>query len=244
MSKFRKHLIYWILPSIVVGLCMGIYFFDIFGMSYLIAPEFNREFGILENIQLLIIFAIILLSFNNSKKAKTKPIRFIFILILIGSIFIFLEEIDYGLNYYEYFSGTSNGPAQIASGSNNSIRNIHNQGNLTRLIKFFGYLFFVLIIVFPFLLKRIKIKNKYLDYFAPEHYFIYTLLSMILLNQAAEYIDDLLKNSEISALNSNVSEFEEVFIYYIVFLLVLEKGRALLAFEEQGSNKEPKHDKI
>ncbi len=217
----------------VVGLCMCIYFFDILGMSYLIAPEYNREFGIIENIQLLIILAIILVSYKNSTKAKIKSIRLIFILILISSIFIFLEEIDYGIHYYDYLTGKSKEQLKIESLDNNSIRNIHNQGNLTRYLKLFAYVLFALIIVSPIIFKRLKFRSKYLNYLAPKHYFIYTLLSMVLLNRAARYIDKFLKNNEVNSLNSNVSEFEEVFIYYILLLYILEKSTSLLTFGEQ-----------
>ena len=54
---------------------------------------------------------------------------------------------------------------------------------------------------------------------------------MTFINRAALYIDEFLKNNDINSLNSNVSEFEEVFIYYIVFLYILEKSSLLLTFD-------------
>jgi hypothetical protein len=233
MGKFEKHFIYWILPSMIVGVCMCVYFFDILGMSYLIAPEYNREFGILENIQLFIIFAIIFLSFKNFRKAATTLSRLIFIVIFLGTIFICLEEIDYGLHYYEYLMGLSTDQLKMQSWNKDVIRNLHNQGNLTRYIKSSVYVLFALVIVSPLILKKLKVKIKYIDYFAPQHYFIYTLLAMILLNSVGEYIDDSLKDEKIVALNKNVSEFEEVFIYYIVLLYLWEKSKLLLAFGDK-----------
>ncbi|MEM9921783.1 MAG: hypothetical protein AAF990_27010, partial [Bacteroidota bacterium] len=118
MSKPEKHIIYWILPSLFVGVCMCIYFFDILGMSYLIAPEYNREFGVVENTQLLVILAIIILSFKKLIIAKTKSIKLVFALIFISSVFIFLEEIDYGLHYYDLFLGKSKEQLKIESWNN------------------------------------------------------------------------------------------------------------------------------
>ena len=231
MNNLKEHIIHWISPSFVVGICMYIYFFDTLGMSHLIAPEYNREFGLIENIQLLIILAIIFVSFKKLTKAKTKSIKLVFALILVGSILIFLEEIDYGLHYYDYFIGKSNEQISIEFSHKNSIRNIHNQGNLLHYIKLLAYISLGLIVVIPIVLKRLNYRNKYLNYIVPQHYFIYTIMSMTFINRAALYIDEFLKNNDINSLNSNVSEFEEVFIYYIVFLYILEKSSLLLTFD-------------
>ena len=232
MNNLKEHIVHWISPSFVVGTCMYIYFFDTLGMSHLIAPEYNREFGLIENIQLLIILAIIFVSCKKLTKAKTKSIKLVFALILVGSIFIFLEEIDYGLHYYDYFIGKSNEQISIESLNKTSIRNIHNQGNLLQYIKSLAYISLGLIVVIPIILKRLNYSNKYLNYIVPQHYFIYTILSMTFITRAALYIDEFLKDNDINSLNSNVSEFEEVFIYYIVFLYILEKSTLLLTFDK------------
>ena len=232
MTNSNKHFIYWILPSLVVLLCMLIYFFDIFGLSYIIAPEYNREFGVVENIQLIIIIAIIVIAIKSLLKAKVIWLKIAFVILLLGSVFIFLEEIDYGLHYYEYFMGKTAAELKAEVYNKDNIRNIHNSFDVTNQIKVFAYILLGFICLLPLLLRRVNFNNDWIDLLAPKHYLIYTLIAMALLNQLALYIEKTLKSEEINSLNSNVSEFEEVFIYYIVFLYVLEKSSLFLAREK------------
>lgn len=221
-KKLKKHLVYWILPSLFVGLCMLIYFFDFLGLSFIIAPEYNREFGVIENTQLAIICAIGYTSYKSLVQVNSKSMKFAFAIFLLGSIFIFLEEIDYGLHFYDYLSGKTVEEINLDK-SRNEIRNIHNYTNLTDPMKLFAYIFFgAIIVVYPFLVKRLNITDKFLKLLVPQHYLIYTLLAMAALNQIALYIDHTMKNNAITSLNYNISEFEEVFIYYIIFLYLIE----------------------
>jgi len=208
---------------------MCVYFFDILGLSYLIAPDYNREFGVLENIQLLIIAAVVIVSYKSMKKATTNWLRLFFILICFGSVLVLLEEIDYGLHYYDYLIGKSEEQIRIESWDKSTIRNIHNQGKLTHYIKLIAYLSMAVIILAPIVLRRLNLRNRVIEFLAPHHHLLYTLLSMIVLNQLALYADKNLKSAEINALKSNVSEFEEVFIYWIVFLYVVELSKQLLS---------------
>jgi len=58
--------------------------------------------------------------------------------------------------------------------------------------------------------------------------FLYTLLTMIFINQLALFMDKHFKRTYIHALNANVSEFEEVFIYFMMFLYIKElKNKSL-----------------
>jgi len=224
-AGLKKHFVYWILPSLVIGASMCIYFFNVFGLSFFIAPAFNREFGFIENLQLFLILCIIVVVFRSYKKAKDKFIRLAYLLLTLGSIFIFLEEMDYGLHFYDYLSGETG--VKITSGSyEQKPRNIHNQGNLTRYIKQSVYFsFIVLLVLFPILAKRFQFSNKYLNWLIPSQNFIFSLLAMLVLNNLAFYLDNTIKQDSITSLNSNISEFEEIFIYYISLLYLVELER-------------------
>ncbi len=135
---------------------------------------------------------------------------------------MFLEEIDYGAHLFDYFSGRSEQEA-LAGSSSNKIRNIHNQGNLEHYIKLFVYISFILfLVVVPAIVKKIKLSNQYLDWIMPSKYFIYTLISMALLNRVALFLDKTIEHHNISSLHTNNGEFEEIFIYYIMLLYLLE----------------------
>jgi hypothetical protein len=220
--KLKKHIVYWILPSLVVTICMVIYFSNFLGLSFIIAPEINREYGVIENIQLLIILSMIVMSYRSYRIAKINLIKYVFIGFVLFSIFMFLEEIDYGAHLFDYFSGRSEQEALAESGSN-KIRNIHNQWNLVHYMKNFVYISFILfLVVVPAILRKVKFSNQYLDWIIPSKYFIYTLISMALVNQLAFFLDKAIEHHNINSLYNNISEFEEVFIYYIMLLYLLE----------------------
>jgi len=201
---------------------MVIYFFDILGLSFIMAPEFNREFGVIENIQLLIILSIFIVSYKSYRNSKINLAKYVFLGVSLFSIFLFLEEIDYGLHLFEYFSGKSTEEVLVEH-HGNQIRNIHNQGNITQDFKLAVYISFVLfLVIIPIIVRKIKLSNQYLDLVIPSKYFIYSLISMALLNRLALFIDKNIKYNYISSLNSNISEFEEIFICYIMLLYLLE----------------------
>ena len=68
-DKLKNHLLYWILPSVFLLVCMGIYFLDLLGLSFIMAPDLNREFGVIEHTQLLIIAGIAILAFTTVRKS-------------------------------------------------------------------------------------------------------------------------------------------------------------------------------
>jgi len=225
----KKHLLYWLLPALLIIIYMIIYFFDLFGVSYIIAPNINREFGLLENTQLIIIIGIMIIATQGFFTSSNKFKKLIMLLAFFISVFLFLEEIDYGDHFVKYFSNEI--PQKITeSYKNKHFRNIHNNGKLTEYFKLTAYIIFgMLLMIYPYLLKKFKIKNPYILWFKPSGYLVYTLLVMIFINQLALFLDKHFKAAHIHALNSNVSEFEEVFIYLIMFLYLRElKNKTLL----------------
>lgn len=237
MTDLQKHFFYWILPSVVVGLCMVVYFFDVFGLAFLIAPDFNREFGVLENLQLAILLVLIIVLIRYWKGAEVAIYRWIFAVMFMGTVFVFLEEIDYGLHYWDYLSGKSSLETKKETWDPNIVRNFHNQGKIADYMKLGVYLAFILILVVPIVLKNRLSNLTWVSWIAPNPYFILTLISMLVLNNLAMYIDRHLKTSTLDSLNSNISEFEEVFIYYIILLYVKEKGKMLLFSQKQLNEK-------
>lgn len=99
MQRFKAHLIYWILPSVIILACIVFYFYDIFHWSAYIAPEFNREFGVVENLQLLIIILMAATALKGARLRIYQVEKNVFKIIFILSVTLFLEEIDYGIHY-------------------------------------------------------------------------------------------------------------------------------------------------
>jgi hypothetical protein len=227
----QKNIIYWILPSIITLSCILIYYFNWFGLEELIAPEINREFGLVENLQLVLLLVIFFIAIKGFCSKTIKMAKYGFLVIAIIAIFMFLEEIDYGLHYYEYLTGK--GQTQVVV-FDQKVRNIHNNGPLQNLFKLAAYtIIVVFFVIFPLIPANKKEKFPLLNFLRPSRYIISTAISLLVLNQLALYLYRMY-NSPNRSLSGNVSEFEEIMIYYILMLYIIEmvkKPEAVLSKE-------------
>jgi len=237
LANLKKHFVYWILPSFITLACILIYYFDLFGLEEFIAPEINREFGLVENLQLLILLLIFFVATKEFRIRKIKIEQYVFFIVAAISIFLFLEEIDYGLHYYDYFTGKSQ-TTQVKI-FDKQIRNIHNNGPLQNLFKLVAYVFIVVFfVIFPFVPSGKKEKFPILNFLSPSRFIVTTALCLLFLNQFALYLYHLY-NSPNRSLSGNVSEFEEIMIYYIIFLYICEmtkKPEGILQWRPYGNS--------
>ncbi len=236
LRSLGVHLRYWIIPSTFLLVCIAIYFLDIFGMSGVISPTLNREFGLIEHVQLLLILGIFILALKGFRASDIRIQRYFFAFVTFFSAFIFLEEIDYGIHYYEYF--TSNTIEENSTGAfEDKPRNIHNQGRVRQYTMWVVYLGLVILLgLSTFVRNRIFKKDSLIRWLIPSNgFFILSLVAMFLLNELVRFMDQNVKDPEISSLDGNTIEFQETFIYYIAFLYVLELTRKpFLANQSQG----------
>lgn len=219
--SFRKHLIYWIIPSIVLLACILTFYLNWLGLSDVIAPPINREFGIVENIQNILLILIFFIALKGFRARKTKIEKYSYAIIMAITVFMFLEEIDYGLHYYDHLTGREEITKLIVFDS--EVRNIHNNAKLIlNVMKMAAYVvvcfFFV---VLPLLPEKLKNKSRWLDFLSPSKFIITSAISMLLLNQVALYFYKRYEYANHS-LDANVSEFEETMIYYIILLYLVE----------------------
>jgi uncharacterized membrane protein YozB (DUF420 family) len=200
---------------------MLLYFFNFLGLSSLIASEENRELGILEHLQLILILIIFVIAVRAIKTKDNKIEKYIFIFISAFTLFFFLEEIDYGLHYLEWFSDNPPKP---------EIRNIHNNGSITSVFKMTAYVVIVVFfVILPFLPKRIKLRFPFLEYISPSKQVITTTICLFLINELAFYLNRQEFHSNRS-LDGNTSEFEEFMTYYLVMLYVWEMSGSSKVF--------------
>lgn len=222
-NNFKTHFIYWILPSVITLACILIFYLNLFGLSPIIAPEQNREFGVVENIQLLLLLTIFFLAIRGARTHNTKMERYAYIVVAATTVFIFLEEIDYGLHYYDILTGRNKDEVAGIEVFDKKIRNIHNQGDyVLNIMKLISYAVIIIFFVtLPLLPKKWKQNYPLLAYLSPSTYIVFTSISLLVLNQLALY---LYKNYDYSntSLNANVSEFEEIMTYYIIYLYIRE----------------------
>lgn len=227
----KKHLLYWILPTAVTLLCIFTYFYDVFGLSHIMASPVNREFGVVENLQLVLLIAMIFIARRGIRKNGNRLARNCFRCLIALTIVVIFEEIDYGLHYWDYISGASIDQAGVMQiDYSTEVRNIHNNGQITNISKLVSYgLIIILFVLIPLLPASVKERYSIYKYLSPSRFIITTAVSLLIVNNIALH---LYRSSEHinQSLNGNISEFEEIMTYYIFVLYAFE-----LAYSEKLS---------
>ncbi len=192
-AQFKRHLIYWILPSIITVLFSVIYFLNVFGLAEVIAPDFNREFGLLENLQLLLLLIIFYFCIKKFKNATVKWEKYGFLFLAFFTVFIFLEELDYGMHYVDYFKGKSTEAVKYEMYIEKKVRNIHNTNQLNGKFKTTSYIVIILFfVIMPLVPESVKERFKGTRFLSPSKWIITTAVSLLITNKIAFY---LYKNS-------------------------------------------------
>ncbi len=225
----KKIVVYFVIPAVVTLALIAGYFSGIGWVQQAVSPRIpqlgpssGREFGLLENIQNLLLLVIIATTAGGARRKALRLEKAAMAFLTVFAVFILLEEIDYGRHYYEYFAGIP--PHEAAQ-----VRNIHNVGNLTNVIK--GCLnvgMGLLFVVFP--LAFAKSRSPALRYLAPDRWCILTMVAMVGCSRLAHALRDAGWDTQLTV-NKNISEFREVSIYYIfmVYLYTLVFHRTYAA---------------
>ena len=223
--KTKLHFRYWILPLLVLSPLIIMYFSGVRWAQEFVCPSVNPELGVVENIQLILLFMIFIISVLAVKKKESRIEKIIFLLLSVFSLFVFLEEIDYGKHFLSYFKGHGDTLFRELTG----ITNIHNEGNNAKLFKRSIYPFMgLLFIIVPLLID--KIKNPLLKYLTPGKWFIVTAIITIFSYLIPRLLVDL-KIFEDGGFGWNIGEFSEIMVYYIFFLYLYE-----IIFEKSHNN--------
>ena len=183
----------------------------------LMAPVQNRELGLLELLQVVVLGAIIRLSSRGVWKFRKRNLKRFLLwgsLSLVVSL-VLLEEIDFGMHYYDYLTGSE----AYSSNLFGSFRNIHNQGNNNLIIKSVVLVFQIIIFgLLPF--AKISIGNKGFRSQYAIYFWIVTLVNPMLLyilsSNLASYDMIQLKKSQI------LPELRELGCYFMLLVFLVE----------------------
>lgn len=212
--------IFFIFPMTLSAMLIAMYFSGIDVLQQIVSPMRKadlavamREFGLLENLQNLYLLIIIFISCHGMRKKVLINERLAWLAVTAIAVFVLLEEIDYGLNFYDFLT-------QTPPGDVTQVRNIHNVGNLNKKIKIAVDLILVCLFVFaPFVLGRSA--SPLIRYVLPNRWLALTVLGMALLSSVAHKLDDAGLAQE-GSLNHNITEFRELTIYYVWMLYLYE----------------------
>lgn len=112
MHQLKNASIYIIFPTVISTTLMAMHFSNIPFLTNLIVPTMPslhanswREFGILENLQHIYLLIMLAICIHASRIKEHRLEKYGALLLALFTTFIFLEEIDYGLHYYEWIFG-------------------------------------------------------------------------------------------------------------------------------------------
>ncbi|MCP4642031.1 MAG: hypothetical protein GY851_16430 [bacterium] len=248
MSK-SKLTIYLVIPVAVSLVLLSMYFSGDIVLQRLVSPKLPplppdswREFGILENLEHLILLGMFVVSCIGVVRKQNRIERYGFALLAAFTMFVFLEEIDYGTHVlaflrcpvsFQWFLPVAEWPRELISQIDLVAEpvNIHNQAGLTKIMKNLADLsVFGLFLVTPFVAGRVR--NTWVRYLAPEKYAVLTVIAIVILRclthalgdreEAAVKAAQIAGNTarELGSISSNLSEFRELNVYYL-FLVYL-----------------------
>ena len=198
------HLVYWIFPTTVVAALMAMHFSGHPTLGGILAPRFNRELGLLENLQHAILLVVLALAATRARRATARLERAVFAVVAAGAAFMFLEEVDYGTHWWNAIHGRGDDyvPFSVHNTGRNSDK-FKKAGDAT-MIAFFA--------IFP--LAAWKPWNRWIEFFRPSAWFLTSLAAMLLLSETAHALNDRGFAAE-SPIRDSMSEFRELFVYYV-----------------------------
>jgi hypothetical protein len=246
-----KWLVYGAIPLVLSATLQGMYFSGNLVLQRLacpklppLSPDAYREFGLVENVQNLLLIAMLAILVAGVMRSRARRLRWAYGALACFTLFVCLEEIDYGTHFYAYLTAEqrvgwfepANSEAFQAVLSQTDFRaepfNLHNQGDLTDLFKALaGALILGLFVIAPFFDRRVN--NPWIRYFLADRFVLVTVVVMVLMrlltDQLADWEEGVLAAREQDpaapyrekgAMNNNLSEFREVLTYYL-FLVYL-----------------------
>lgn len=213
----KEHLVHWVLPTMLVGGLMAMHFSADPTLGSILAPQFNRELGLLENLQHAILLVILGLAVARARRAGDRLERALFALVAAGATFMFLEEIDYGTHWWNALHGRGDDYVPFS---------VHNTGANSDRFKALGDAAMIgVFAVFPLLAMRST--NRWVAFFRPSVWFLTSLVAMLVLSKTAHLLNDR-GFAGGSSIRDSLSEFRELFVYYVwlVYFLELTRKRA------------------
>ncbi len=222
-SIFNKYTVWYVvIPTVVSVVLIGAYFSGVSFLQSIVSPNLDlpnpdapREFGLLENLQNAYLIAIIVIAALAARR-RTGAARILFAGAALFTTFVLLEEVDYGLHYYELATGTSKFDP-------NQVRNVHNIGDTTKHMKRVADV--VLILGFGLLPLVLRNRtNPVVRAVLPSPYCVLTLIVMVLMRSLPHGLQDL-GVGDPGTIEKNLSEFRELNIYYLAMLYAFDISR-------------------
>jgi len=202
-------LAYLVLPALFMGLALALYYSGVPWMQSLAAPAANREFGLIENLQNLLLLGLAVVCWRAARdeaaRLAARAWRVLSVLVFV----VFLEELDYGNHFWALSQGRDSSGAPLS---------LHNQGNANEILKRSTDAGFAIWLgILPFFAARLPARIRP---WIASRWSIATLLVGAVLSRVAHALDETVSHN--GSLTNNISEFREMATYWVVALYVME----------------------
>ena len=179
-----------------------------------VAPkDRGREFGLLEGLQVLLLLACLATLVVAAIRTRVGLRRALLAAFAAGVLFLLLEETDCGMVY-------------LGRGWN-----VHHDWGLTRTLKVASDIaVFVLFFLVPLAIRRPR--TRWMRFLRPSRWYIASVAAMVVVSKAAHQFVDRLEPPH--ALHGNVSEFRELFYYYILLIYAWDLGPRMARVEDHA----------
>ena len=216
----RKLVMYGGIPLGVSAVLLLLYFSGIQSLQQIVIPYVEgiygnsmREFGLLENLQNVVLLVMFVICLKGMRIQLGKLWKVALSGLACFTLLVLLEEIDYGLHYYEYVMGIE---AKDAAES----RNLHNVRDRTSTIKqLVDLAMLIFFVIMPFALR--KSEQPLVKHFLADRYSVITLLVGLIVSEVAHSLNDIGMSFQ-GIDNHNTSEFRELVTYYLCLLYYFE----------------------
>ena len=220
MMNRTKLIQYGAIPLGVSLVLLWMYFSGIEVLQHIVLPQFERnygsserELGLLENLQNVVLLVMLVICFMGMRRQPGMRWKVALTGLASFTLLVLLEEIDYGLHYYEFVMGIEFEDAATT-------RNLHNVGGRTNKIKQLVDLgMAIFFVVLPFALRHRK--HPLIRHFLADRYSVLTLVCAVSISRLAHYLNDM--GMSLNGIdNTNTSEFRELVTYYLCMLYYWE----------------------
>lgn len=210
-SALARQFFYWVLPTAVILTYVLMYFSGNPALQSLIAPAFNRELGLLESTQHLLLVALVVMTVRGWRGAEAPMEKLGYGLATALAIFQLLEELNYGYHYLHALG--------LIADTGDVRWNVHNRGLSTPMKSAGDLVLFLYFFLFPLVTRSSW--PGWLRFLAPPRLLAVTVLCSVAVSKFGHHLND---NATLSnhVLENGVSEFREAFIYYAVLVYVRE----------------------
>lgn len=225
----KKKVILFVLIPVTFNLFFfGLYFSGVDWLQQLVAPRMTdaipvsswREFGVVEQLQNIFLLYIVIVFLVAAVKRKCIIEKVVFAAGFFLMLFLFLEEIDYGLHFWHYFIDSPSEVSRFNWHNQHTFSNHENGRYLRKLGDLVIVCWFLLLPLLSYRFNFQRVKSV-----IPSPWFIATLIVSFLCTSLAHYLDDQgmgMINGRPGILDGNVSEFRETTTYYLYLLYALQ----------------------